>query len=92
MGNPFLLLSAEIDEGAASQCYPTAMLAYRFVLNLLHAQCFTHSAPCIIDDASGATFNIKWYHGPARRFHKLLYFALLHVYGVVRFSSHRDVS
>ena len=27
MGNPFLLLSTEIDEVAASQCYPTAMLA-----------------------------------------------------------------
>ena len=48
------------------------MLAYRFVLNLLHAQRFTHSAPCVIDDASGANFNIQWYHSPARRFDKLL--------------------
>ena len=44
---------------AASQCYPTAMLAKRFVLNLLHTHRFTHSVPCVIDDASGANFDMQ---------------------------------
>ena len=30
-------------------------------MNLLHTQRFTHSAPCVIDDAPGANFNIPRY-------------------------------
>ena len=44
MGDPFFLLSAEIDEVAASQCYPTAMLGLvlriRLGLRLVLGLCF----------------------------------------------------
>ena len=52
-------------------------------MNLLHAQRFTHSVPCVIDDASGANFNIQRYHSPARRLYKFLQLVIFRFFACV---------